>query len=119
MPTTSFTQLKVWQVAHALVLDVYALARKFPVEERFELASQMRRSAVSVPANVAEGFGRDRSRDKARFYTMSKGSVEELRYYFILARALNYLDDVEPYFARLDSLGRMLRRLIQVTLTQA
>jgi four helix bundle protein len=118
MASKCFTDLEVWRIGHALVLEVYRLVRTFPIEERFELAGQMRSAAVSIPANIAEGFGRDSARDKARFYTMSRGSAEELRYYFILAKDLGYLADVGPQFSRLDSIGRMLRRLVQVTLSK-
>src|SRR5687767_3659859 len=103
MPSTCFTQLEVWKTAHALTLDIYRLARTFPREERYELASQMRRAALSVPANIAEGFGRVSARDKARFYVIGKGSAEELRYYFMVIRDLGYLKEIETYMGRLDS----------------
>ena len=104
MSMKSFTQLEVWQAAHGLVLEAYKLVRKFPVDERFELCSQMRSAAVSIPANIAEGFGRDRAGDKARFYSVSRGSAEELKYYFILAKELGYVPDIEGYLARLESI---------------
>ena len=119
MATTCFTQLEVWKLSHGLTLDIYRLVRTFPRAERFELASQMRRAPLSVPANIAEGFGRMSARDKARFYVIGKGSAEELRYYFMVVRDLGYLGDVEPYLSRLDSVCRMLRRLIDVTVSKA
>jgi len=119
MASTCFTQLEVWKMSHGLTLDIYRLVRTFPREERYELASQMRRAALSVPANIAEGFGRMSSRDKARFYVISKGSAEELRYYFMVVRDMACLKEVEPFLARLDSVCRMLRRLIDVTVSRA
>lgn len=116
MPTNRFTQLEVWKSAHQAVLDVYRLTRSFPDDERFVLTSQMRRAAMSVPANIAEGYGRRRPLDKARFYTIGQGSNEELSYYLILARDLGYVKDVDALSERLDSVGRMLRRLTERTL---
>ncbi|HEX7896568.1 MAG TPA: four helix bundle protein [Planctomycetota bacterium] len=116
MATTRFTQLEVWKQSHQAVLDVYRLTRTFPGDERFMLVSQMRRAAVSVPANIAEGYGRRAPRDKARCYTISQGSNEELGYLLILARDLGYARDVEALSAALDAVGAMLRRLIDRTL---
>ena len=79
----TFMQLKVWQDSHALVLDVYKFTASLPAEERYGLVSQMRRAAVSIPANIAEGFKRTGQKDKAHFYNIAQGSLEELRYYFI------------------------------------
>jgi four helix bundle protein len=81
-----FRQLEVWQEAHRLVLMVYEVTKGFPRDERFGLTAQMRRAAVSVPANVAEGFKRRGIRDKIRFYNISEASLEELKYYFVLER---------------------------------
>ena len=119
MPTTRFTQLDVWKTAHAAVLDVYRLTRAFPDDERFALSLQMRRAAISVPANIAEGYGRRRPADKARFYTISQGSNEELAYYLLLASDLGYVKDVDALEERLDAVGRMLRRLTERTLEGA
>jgi four helix bundle protein len=89
-----FEDLAVWQKAHALVLRVYTMTRGFPKEELFGLAAQMRRAAVSVPANIVEGFYRTGWSDKARFMNVAQSSLEELRYYFILSRDLGYLKPV-------------------------
>ena len=85
-----FEQLEVWQEAHKLVLMVYRVTKKFPSDERFGLVSQMRRAAVSIPANIAEGFKRRGIQDKIRFYNTSEGSLEELKYYFILSKDLDH-----------------------------
>ena len=116
MSITSFTQLNVWKKAHEAVLEIYRLTRKFPDNERFGLTSQIRRSAVSVAANIAEGFGRRKSNDKARFYNISQGSLEESRYYLILARDLGYVSGVDPLMATYEEVSRMLRKLSKTTL---
>jgi len=82
----SFTDLEVWQNAHAFVLEVYRLTAKFPAEERFGLSSQFRRAAVSIPSDIAEGFRKYGTADKARFYNTAEGSLEECRYCFLLRR---------------------------------
>jgi four helix bundle protein len=86
-----FTDLRVWQEAHKLALAVYTFTKKFPKEEIFALTSQMRRAASSVTSNIAEGFGRRSSKDKAHFYTMASASVYELRNQTILAVDLGYV----------------------------
>lgn len=86
----SFKELIVWQKAHQLTLDVYKTTSSFPSHELYGLTSQMRRAAVSVPANIAEGFKRISKKEKLRFYNMSQASLEELRYFFILSGDLNY-----------------------------
>lgn len=85
MASKRFEELTVWQKAHQLVLDVYAMTRRFPREEMFGLSSQMRRAAISVPANIAEGFKKSGKPDKLRFYNIAQGSLEEVRYYLLLA----------------------------------
>ena len=89
-PAESFKDLIVWQKAHALVLEVYKLTANFPKEEVYGLTSQLRRSAVSVPANIAEGFKRKGQADKLRFYNIAQASLEETRYFLILAQDLKY-----------------------------
>lgn len=91
-PAKSFQDLIIWQKAHAFVLQVYAATRCFPEEERYGLSAQFRRAAVSIPANIAEGFRKQSKHDKARFLNISEGSLEECRYYLILAHDLGYLD---------------------------
>jgi four helix bundle protein len=73
-----FEDLVVWQRAHQLVLEVYKVTRDYPAEERFSLVPQMRRAAVSIPANIAEGFKKHGQRDKMNFYNIAQGSLEEL-----------------------------------------
>ena len=85
-----FTDLIVWQKAHQFVLAVYRLTTGFPKEEVYGLTSQLRRASVSIAANIAEGFKKTGSADKIRFLNISQGSLEECRYYLILARDLGY-----------------------------
>ena len=103
----SFRDLFVWQKSHSLVLQVYQLTRKLPREELFGLTSQMRRAAVSVPANIAEGFKRRGKPDKARHMNIAQGSLEELRYYFILCADLSYLP-TNTAEDQIDEVARML-----------
>lgn len=86
-----FRDLLVWQKAHRLTLDVYAATKGFPADERFGLTAQLRRSAASVPTNIAEGCGREGKRDFARFLSIAAGSASEVEYHLVLARDLEYL----------------------------
>ncbi|MEZ4527059.1 MAG: four helix bundle protein [Desulfobacterales bacterium] len=89
-PAKSFQDLIVWQKAHQFVLAVYAYTGNFPKSEMFGLTSQFRRAAVSVPANIAEGFKKTGKADKFRFLNISQGSLEECRYYLILSNDLGF-----------------------------
>ena len=111
-PSRSFQDLQVWQKAHRWVLNIYHLSAKFPREEMFGLSSQLRRAAVSVPANIAEGFVKRGQADKIRFYNISQGSLEEARYYLILVRDLGYGDTVGLLWA-VDEISRMLESYIR------
>jgi four helix bundle protein len=107
MSAKSFTDLIVWQKAHQLVLSVYPLTEGFPKSELFGLTSQMRRAAVSVPANIAEAFKKRGRPDKMRLLNVAQGSLEELRYYFILAQDLG-LAQTDNHATKLDDVGRLL-----------
>jgi four helix bundle protein len=85
-----FTDLIVWQKAHQFVLSVYRFTSVFPKEETYGLNSQLRRAAISIAANIAEGFKKTGAADKIRFLNISQGSLEECRYYLILANDLGY-----------------------------
>jgi four helix bundle protein len=89
-PARSFRDLRVWQKAHEFVLAVYRYSESFPEREKYGLAHQLRRAAVSIPANIAEGFGKRSQAEKARFLNIAEGSVEECRYYLILSQDLGY-----------------------------
>ena len=111
MGATTFRELGVWQKAHACVLASYQMTAGFPREELFGLSSQLRRASVSIPANIAEGFVKRGVSDKLRFYNIAQGSLEECRYYLILASDLGYAD-TEELDRAYDEVGRMLEAYI-------
>jgi four helix bundle protein len=105
-PAKSFQDLIVWQKSHSVTLHTYKTTASFPKYELYGLAAQMPRAAVSVAANIAEGFSKRSRSDKARFMNIAQASLEELRYYFILARDLGYLNaSSEP---AIDETARLL-----------
>ncbi len=113
-PAKKFQELEVWKNAHAFVLDVYRISATFPSEERFGLTSQFRRAAVSVPANIAEGFRKFTAADKARYMNTAEGSIEECRYYCILSHDLGYGNTItmqEALGVIAGQLAAYLRRL--------
>ncbi len=91
----SFTDLHAWQKGHQLVLDIYKITKQFPSEERFGLSDQMRRCAVSITSNIAEGFSRKGTKEKLQFYYMSLGSVTELQNQLLISRDIGYIKNVE------------------------
>ena len=91
-PAKSFRELIVWQKAHELVLEIYRLSGLFPKEEIYGLTSQLRRAGVAGPANIAEGFNRSGKSDKLKFFNYAVSSLEECRYYLILAEDLGFAD---------------------------
>ena len=95
MGIQNFKDLNAWQLGHQLVLLVYCLTRKFPVDERFGLIDQIRRCAVSVTSNIAEGFGRYSSNEKLHFYGISKGSLLEMESQMLISKDLGYISAKE------------------------
>ncbi|HOO39620.1 MAG TPA: four helix bundle protein [Deltaproteobacteria bacterium] len=91
-PAKTFEDLIVWQKAHYFVLQAYKLTSNFPKHEIYGLISQFRRAAVSIPANIAEGFKKRGKVDKAKFINIAQGSLEEARYYLYLSRDLGYCE---------------------------
>lgn len=110
-----FRQLKVWENAHVLALAVYNATSTFPKTEAFGLTSQLRRAAVSIPANIAEGCGRSGEPELARFLRIALGSASELEYHLILSADLNYLNksDSQVLSEQVTAIKRMLTSLIQ------
>lgn len=106
-PAKTFEDLIVWQKAHAFVLEIYRASASFPKSELYGLVSQIRRAAVSAPANIAEGFKRQSKREKIRFLNIAQASLEEVRYYLILSRDLSYLDS-RKLQDPLEEISRML-----------
>lgn len=111
-PATSFTDLYVWQKSHQLVLSTYEYSRAFPKTEIYGLTSQLRRAIISVPANIAEGFKKKGKPDKLRFMNIAQGSLEECRYYLILAQDLNY-GDTSALNEKLIEVSKLLEAYIQ------
>lgn len=107
MASRTFQELVVWQKAHGFVLSIYTLTARFPREELFGVTSQLRRAAVSIPANIAEGYKRTGHADKLRFYNTAQASLEECRYYLILVADLGYCDALQAS-ALLDEVSRLL-----------
>jgi|SRR5579859_4922793 len=103
----SFKDLIVWHKSHSMVLDIYKKTKLFPKEETCGLTSQIRRSSVSVAANIAEGFKKKGAADKKRFFNISQGSLSETEYYLILAKDLEYTDTSE-LLNQTEEVGRIL-----------
>lgn len=112
----TFQDLIVWQKAHQFVLNVYKMTGEFPKSEVFGLSSQFRRSAVSIPANIAERFKNKGRADKARFMNIAHGSLEECRYYLILARDLNY-GDISKAMDQIEEVSKLLTSYANSILT--
>ena len=93
--TKSFKEVVAWQKAHLFVINVYQITQHYPSHERFGLCSQFQRAAVSIPANIAEGYRRDGMNDKLRFLNIAQGSLEECRYYILLSKDLQYINSEE------------------------
>ena len=115
-PAKSFAQLIVWQKAHQFVLGVYGFTEKFPRAENYGLTSQLRRAAVSIPANIAEGFKKRGRADKVRFLNIAQGSLEECRYYLILAKDLHY-GDTAMLQPQLEEVSKLLEAYAAKILT--
>jgi four helix bundle protein len=109
-----FRDLKVWEKSHQAVLDIYRLTRSFPKDELYGITSQLRRAAVSVPTNIAEGCGRGSDPDFARFLQLAMGSASEVDYLTLLSRDLEYLADEHyaPFNASVSEVKRMLTGLL-------
>lgn len=112
----TFRDLLVWRKAHQFVLAVYAFTTVFPKQEIYGLSIQMRRSAVSIAANIAEGFRKRGKADKARFMNMAEGSIEEMRYYLILSQDLGY-GQTEMLMSSLEEVSRLLNAYTRAILT--
>ena len=114
----TFQDLVVWRKAHEFVLAVYKFTQGFPREETYGLRLQMRRAAVSIAANIAEGFRKRGRADKARFINMAEGSLEECRYYLILAGDLGY-GSPDNLMGLLESVSRLLHASAKALLAPA
>jgi four helix bundle protein len=113
MTIKSYKDLKVWQVAIDMVVDIYKLTGKFPRNESFGLASQIQRAMVSIPSNIAEGHARGTSREFHHYLSITLGSTAELETQLIIAAKLDYLEltTADEMLERVDKLGKMIRAL--------
>ena len=105
-----FRDLKVWERAHRLTLDVYRMTSRFPREELYGLTSQMRRCSASIGANIAEGYGKRGNNEFQRFLQIASGSASELDYHFLLARDLSFLPDAD--YVRVEGDLSILRKML-------
>ena len=108
----SFQDLEVWKQSHKYVLEIYKICSKFPNDERYGLTSQIKRAAVSIAANIAEGFTRRSQNDKVHFYNIAQASLHESKYYLILAKDLNFIESNAVLWKMSEEIGKMLYGLI-------
>jgi four helix bundle protein len=115
MTIQSYRDLKVWERAMELAEQSYALTRQFPKEEMFGMTAQIRRAGASVPANIAEGYGRDSRKEYVQFLRIAQGSLKELETHILLARRVGLCTEqaAEPVLTQADEVGKMLRALIR------
>jgi four helix bundle protein len=111
-PAQTFKDLIVWQKAHELALGVYKMTKTFPKEELYGTTSQVKRSSVSVAANIAEGFKKKGKADKLRFFNIAQGSLSETEYYLILAKDLEYYETTKLMELAVE-VGRLLESYIK------
>ena len=111
----NYKELKVWQKSYQLCLEVYRITKKFPVEERYGLTSQIRRAVVSVPSNIAEGYGRKTTPDYIRSLYIAYGSTCELETQILLSGDLSYIkaDDLKKLIDKIAEIERMIKALIK------
>ncbi|HEY3202200.1 MAG TPA: four helix bundle protein [Thermoanaerobaculia bacterium] len=113
-----FSDLRVWRRSHSLVLEVYKLTRQLPAEERFGLVSQIRRAAISVTSNIAEGSKRSHAADYAQFLCIAQGSLAETHNLVLVCRDLSFLSPsrADPLIREIEEIGRMLTELRKAVL---
>lgn len=111
----NFEELKIWQIAKEISIEIYKLTQRYPNDELFGIVSQMRRCAISIPSNVAEGHGRGTSKEFVRFLDIARGSLAELKTQVIISHDLGYLDSEikEELKYRLHGLDKMIVNLIE------
>lgn len=117
-PAKNFQDLIVWQKAHKFVLALYSYSASFPNNELYGLTSQARRAAVSIPANIAEGFKKKTKPDKDRYLNIAQGSLEECYYYLILAKDLDY-GETSPLMIQLEEVSKLLQTYLSSILNSA
>jgi four helix bundle protein len=117
MRIDNFEDLDVWQLGKELVLKVYDITMSFPKEEIYGITSQVKRASLSIPANIAEGFGRYHFMDKAKFYLNARGSLYELKSHLLISKALGFVKDnrIEIILQNIQALSIKLNNLINKT----
>lgn len=115
----TFTDLKAWQAAYELTIEIYKLTKKFPKEELFCLVSQMRRASISISSNIAEGFGRRSYKEKIQFYYHSQGSIIELKNQLIVSAGVGYIKkhELSKMAEKINQVHRLLQGLINKSKT--
>ena len=110
-----FRQLRIWEASHKLTLEIYDVTKEFPKDELFALTNQMRRSASSIPTNIAEGCGRETNKDYTRFLQIAMGSAYELDYQLLLAKDLGYIkpSNFSLLNGKIDCVKRQLAVLLR------
>lgn len=110
MKINTFKEIIAWQKSHQLTLEIYNITKNFPKNEEYSLTSQIRRCAVSIPSNIAEGFKRKTQKESERFYNISEGSLEELKYQLILSKDLKYIEDQQfnSMYNQAEEVGKVL-----------
>ena len=112
MKTKSYKDLIVWQKSYTLVLEIYKLTQSFPKSEQYGLSSQMRRASISIPSNIAEGYGRKHKTEYNQFLSISYSSLLELETQYLLAKDLKYTKENKQVENLLKEVGRMLFRML-------
>lgn len=114
-----FTDLNAWKEGHKLVLMIYKATRHFPREEQFGLSAQLRRAAVSITSNIAEGFSRNSYREKVQFYSIALGSLTEVQNQLFVARDINYLNrpEFDEIFEQTTTVHKIINGLIKSSRT--
>jgi four helix bundle protein len=112
---STYKDLIAWQKAIVLVTDIYTLTKKFPADERFSLTNQVNRAVVSVPSNIAEGWGRELSKNYLQFLRISRGSLMEVETMILISKNLNYITekDYTEVNRKIDEVGKILQGLIK------
>ena len=112
-----FEDLEVWQIGKQLAVSTYKVTECFPLNETYGLVNQIRRAAISVPGNVAEGFGRYHYLDRVKFFLNARGSLNELKSHFLVARELGFIDHsrLDPVFDLIETLSIKLNNFISAT----
>jgi four helix bundle protein len=114
MASNHWKDLIVWQKAHQMVIDIYSISNSFPETEKYNLTSQVRRAATSIPTNIVEGHDRSSTNEFLRFLYISRGSLEEVRYLLLLAKDLKFIEDIiyQSFEKKCSEISILLNKLI-------